>query len=200
MARNDGRNKVNPAASNGQSTALVPTSSEDAERALAEELSARAKEEGIDLVGPEGLLTRVTKNVLEAALGAELTEHLGYEAHDPAGRGSGNSRNGTTCKVVHTDVDPVTLDVPRDRDGIFSPVIVPNTRGASTASTRRSSRSMPKGSPPERSSPTSTRSMGQKSRRTRSVASPTPSTPRSSSGGTVRSILSIPSSSSTPSW
>ncbi|HUC03965.1 MAG TPA: IS256 family transposase [Acidimicrobiales bacterium] len=86
---------------------------------------ARAREEGIDLVGPDGMLTKVTKSVLEAALGAELTEHLGYEPHDPAGRGSGNSRNGSTTKVVHTDVGPVTIEVPRDRDGSFSPVIVP---------------------------------------------------------------------------
>jgi transposase-like protein len=71
------------------------------------------------------MLTKVTKSVLEAALGAELTDHLGYEAHDPTGRGSGNSRNGTTRKVVHTDVGPVTLEIPRDRDGSFSPVIVP---------------------------------------------------------------------------
>ena len=125
MPRNDGRTKVNPPAGNGSSAALVPADSGGAERALAEELLARAKEEGIDLVGPDGLLTKVTKNVLDAALGAELTEHLGYEAHDPTGRGSGNSRNGTTRKVVHTDVGPVTLDVPRDREGSFSPVIVP---------------------------------------------------------------------------
>jgi putative transposase len=86
---------------------------------------SRAREQGIDLVGPDGMLTKVTKSVLEAALGAELTEHLGYEAHDPSGRGSGNSRNGTTRKVVHTDVGPVTLEIPRDREGTFSPTIVP---------------------------------------------------------------------------
>jgi hypothetical protein len=100
MPRNDGRTKVNPPASNGSSTALVAADSGGAERALAEELLARAKEEGIDLVGPEGLLTRVTKNVLEAALGAELTEHLGYEAHDPTGRGSGiraTGRHARSC-------------------------------------------------------------------------------------------------------
>jgi transposase-like protein len=103
-------------------TTVVPR---NPERLLAEQLLARAREEGIDLVGPDGLLTKVTKSVLEAALGAELTEHLGYEAHEVAGRGTGNSRNGTTPKVVHTDVGPVTIDVPRDRAGTFDPVIVP---------------------------------------------------------------------------
>ena len=63
--------------------------------------------------------------MIEAALGGELTDHLGYEAHDPAGRGSGNARNGTTTKTVHTDVGPVTLEVPRDRAGTFEPTIVP---------------------------------------------------------------------------
>jgi len=125
MARNDTKNKVDPDAPLGRGNALVPVAQDNPERALAEELLARAKEEGVDLVGPDGMLTKVTKSVLEAALGAELTEHLGYEAHDPAGRGSGNSRNGTTRKVVQTDVGPVTLEVPRDREGTFSPVIVP---------------------------------------------------------------------------
>jgi putative transposase len=125
MARNDTRNKVDPDETRSTERALVPFGADGAERALAEELIARAKQEGVDLVGPEGMLTKVTKSVLEAALGAEMTEHLGYEVHDPSGRGSGNSRNGTTRKVVHTDVGPVTLEVPRDREGTFSPVIVP---------------------------------------------------------------------------
>ncbi len=63
--------------------------------------------------------------MLEAALNAEMTEHLGYEPHDPAGRGSGNSRNGTTKKTVNTDIGPVVIEVPRDREGNFEPVIVP---------------------------------------------------------------------------
>jgi len=96
-----------------------------AEQVLAEQLVARAREEGVDLVGPDGFLTKVTKSVLEAALGAELTEHLGYEPNDPAGRGSGNSRNGTTLKTVQTDIGPVTIEVPRDRAGDFEPQIVP---------------------------------------------------------------------------
>ena len=70
------------------------------QRQLAEQLLAQAKEQGVELVGPNGLLNQLTKNVLETALDAEMTEHLGYDKHDPAGRGSGNSRNGTRAKTV----------------------------------------------------------------------------------------------------
>jgi transposase-like protein len=63
--------------------------------------------------------------VLERALDEELTFELGYERGDPAGRGSGNSRNGTTPKRVFTEIGPVDLDVPRDRNGSFEPIIVP---------------------------------------------------------------------------
>src|SRR5690349_22407499 len=63
---------------------------------LADELLGKAQAEGVELLGPEGLLSQVTKAVLERALAEEMTGHLGYEKHDPAGRGSGNGRNGTT--------------------------------------------------------------------------------------------------------
>jgi putative transposase len=95
---------------------------------LAAELLARADAEGVSLVGPGGLLAGLTKTVLETALQAEMTEHLGYEAHDPAGHHSGNSRNGTRNKTVLTDISPVCLEVPRDRDASFAPVIVPKRR------------------------------------------------------------------------
>lgn len=74
--------------------------------------------------GVEALLTRMTKAVLERALGAEMTDHLGYEHSDPAGHGSGNSRNGTYSKTVLTQAGPVTIGVPRDRAGTFEPGIV----------------------------------------------------------------------------
>ncbi|MFC0458154.1 IS256 family transposase, partial [Arthrobacter liuii] len=83
-----------------------------------------AKEQGIDLVGPGGLLNRLTKNVLETALEAEMDEHLGYEKHDVSGRGSGNSRNGTRTKTVLTEIGPVEIDVPRDTGATFDPQIV----------------------------------------------------------------------------
>ncbi len=91
---------------------------------IAEELVAEASEEGVDLVGPDGLLSGITKRVLEAGLEAEITEHLGYEKHDPEGRNGGNTRNGTRTKTVTTDVGPVELEVPRDRDGSFEPQLV----------------------------------------------------------------------------
>lgn len=88
-------------------------------------LMARVEETDGELLGPEGLLSQVTKAVLERALDEELTGHLGYVKGDPAGRGSGNSRNGITSKRLHTDVGTVDLDVPRDRNGDFEPQIVP---------------------------------------------------------------------------
>src|SRR6478672_4181276 len=91
---------------------------------LADELLARAQRDGTELLGPDGLLSQVTRAVLERALAEEMTGHLGYEKHDPAGRGSGNSRNGTTGKTVLTDVGAVDLAVPRDRAGSFEPQIV----------------------------------------------------------------------------
>ena len=91
---------------------------------LADQLLDRAQAEGAGLLGPDGLLSQVTKAVLERALAEEMTGHLGYEKHDPAGRGSGNSRNGTTGKTVLTDAGAVDLAVPRDRAGTFEPQIV----------------------------------------------------------------------------
>jgi putative transposase len=91
---------------------------------LVDRLLAEAGDD-VELLGPDGLLTELTKSVLERALGAELTDHLGYEAHDPAGRGSGNSRNGRSAKTVLTDVGAVDLEVPRDRAGTFDPKLVP---------------------------------------------------------------------------
>jgi transposase-like protein len=91
----------------------------------AKELVRLAKEQGLALTGPDGLLKALTKTVLETALNEELTEHLGYDKHDPAGQGSGNIRNGTRSKTVLTDTTgPVTIEVPRDRAGTFEPQIV----------------------------------------------------------------------------
>jgi putative transposase len=94
------------------------------EEALAQELVERARSEGVELVGPGGLLTGLTKTVLETALEAELDDHLGYAKHAVEGRDRGNSRNGTRSKTVLTDVGEVEIDVPRDRDGSFDPKIV----------------------------------------------------------------------------
>jgi transposase-like protein len=80
------------------------------QQALAQQLLARAREQGIDLGGTDGLLNRLTKSVLETALEADMDEHLGYEKHDVSGRGSGNSRNGTRTKTVLTEIGPVETD------------------------------------------------------------------------------------------
>jgi putative transposase len=77
-----------------------------------------------DLAGEGGLFRRLKKALLERALGAELTHHLGYEKGDPAGRGTGNSRNGTSSKALLTDDGEIEIEVPRDRAGTFEPVIV----------------------------------------------------------------------------
>jgi len=94
------------------------------EEALAQELVARARVEGVELVGPGGLLTGLTKTVLETALEAEMVDHLGYAKHAPEGRDRGNSRNGNRSKTVLTEVGEVVIEVPRDRDGSFDPKIV----------------------------------------------------------------------------
>jgi transposase-like protein len=91
---------------------------------LVDSLMERAREQGLRLTGPDGLLGQLTKRVLESALEGELTDHLGYEAHDPAGRNGGNSRNGVRSKTVLTEIGPVEIEVPRDRDGSFEPRIV----------------------------------------------------------------------------
>jgi transposase-like protein len=94
------------------------------EQQIAEQLVARAREKGIELVGPDGLLTQLSRRVFEAALEAEMSEHLGYDKHHPAGRNSGNSRNGVRSKTVLTEIGPVEIDVPRDVDASFEPTIV----------------------------------------------------------------------------
>jgi len=97
-----------------------------AEETAARELVRLAKEQGLSLTGPDGLLKQFTKSVLETALNEEMTEHLGHEKnHADDGRDSTNVRNGTRPKTVLTEATGhVQLDVPRDRDGSFEPVIV----------------------------------------------------------------------------
>ena len=78
-----------------------------------------------DLIGEQGLLKQLTKALVERAMQAELTHHLGYEKRDPAGRGSGNSRNGTSRKKLKGDFGEAVIEVPRDRNGSFEPQILP---------------------------------------------------------------------------
>ena len=97
-----------------------------AEEVAARELVRLAQEQGLSLTGPDGLLKQFTKSVLETALNEEMTEHLGHEKNRaPGERDSANVRNGTRSKTVLTHATgQVELEVPRDREGTFEPVIV----------------------------------------------------------------------------
>jgi putative transposase len=116
-------------------TQTTPATNADAAAAqrLAEALSPAtidslikaANSSATPLDGVDGLLNQITKAVLDRALEAEMTGHLGYEVGDPAGRGTGNSRNGKTTKTVSTTNGPVDVAVPRDRKSTFEPRIVP---------------------------------------------------------------------------
>ena len=92
---------------------------------LLDQLMSKVDGDGLALTGEGGLLPELVKAVLERGLAAELTDHVGYEKGDPAGRGSANSRNGTTPKTLVSEVGPVPLAVPRDRNGTFEPRLVP---------------------------------------------------------------------------
>ncbi|MGI8962792.1 MAG: IS256 family transposase, partial [Bryobacteraceae bacterium] len=92
------------------------------ERALDELLKGKKTEE---IIGPNGLLKQVTKALLERAMNAELSHHLGYEKGQAEGRGSGNNRNGKSRKKVQGDFGSVEIAVPRDRNGSFEPRILP---------------------------------------------------------------------------
>lgn len=91
---------------------------------LIEEMVGRARAQGLELTGPNGLLGQLTKRVLESALEGEIMGHLGYDKHERAGREGGNSRNGTRSKTVLTDIGPVEIAVARDRDGSVEPQVV----------------------------------------------------------------------------
>ena len=118
--KNDEGNEVEPA---GSTDLVLPP---DAALGLvADRLVDQARADGIALTGDGGLLTGLVQRVLQGALEAEITDHLGYEAHAAEGRGSGNSRNGFYPKTVRTEVGDVRVEVPRDRNGSFEPVTVP---------------------------------------------------------------------------
>jgi putative transposase len=100
---------------------VVPASMQEQVARLVE----RAQFDGIALTGEGGLLPDMIKQAVEAALQGEMTAHLGYERYAAEGRGSGNSRNGSTAKTVQTAAGPAQIQVPRDRAGTFEPVTVP---------------------------------------------------------------------------
>jgi putative transposase len=97
---------------------------DELDQQLVGQLVDRARSEGLRLTGEGGLLAELTKMIIESAAEGEMDDHLGYGKHDPAGRDGGNSRNGARTKTVLTDVGPVEVAIPRDRDGSFEPQIV----------------------------------------------------------------------------
>jgi transposase-like protein len=95
---------------------------DDTPELLDQLLANYEKPEG--LTGDDGLFKQLKKALIERALGAELTEHLGYEKGDPAGRGSGNNRNGTSSKTILTEDGEIDIAIPRDRAGSFEPQLI----------------------------------------------------------------------------
>ena len=95
------------------------------DEATLDRLMAQIDADGLELLGPDGVLTELTSRIMNRAMQTELSDHLGYEAGDPAGRGSGNNRNGTSSKTVLTDAGAVPVSVPRDRNGEFEPRLIP---------------------------------------------------------------------------
>ena len=77
-----------------------------------------------DIIGENGLLKQLTKQLLERAMAAELTDHVGYEKHETAGHKSGNSRNGKSAKTLKGSFGTMPIEVPRDRNGTFEPQII----------------------------------------------------------------------------
>jgi putative transposase len=101
-----------------------PATSPAVDAQLVAELVKRAQDGGLPVSGEGGLLAQLTKIVLESSLEGEMDAHLGYSKHDPQGRNGENSRNGKRSKTVLTEVGPVGIEVPRDRDSSFEPQIV----------------------------------------------------------------------------
>ncbi len=122
MTESDEEQEVEEVSERSDARAMVD---ELVDAGLLDELMARVDSGGLQLTGEGGFLPEMIKAVLERGLAAELTDHVGYERGDPAGRGSGNARNGTTPKRISTEVGEIGLDTPRDRAGTFEPRLVP---------------------------------------------------------------------------
>ncbi len=132
----------------------------------------QAKAQGVDLVGPGGLLNQITKRVLETALEAEMSEHLGYDKHEFVGRDGGNSRNGIRSKTVLTP-DRAGIDVPRETDASFDPQIVKERQRRLTGIDQIVLSLTARVGPPGRSPRTSPKCTARRSPKTRSPRSPT---------------------------
>uniref|UniRef100_UPI0037C827F2 transposase n=1 Tax=Pseudonocardia charpentierae TaxID=3075545 RepID=UPI0037C827F2 len=108
----------------GESAGTAAEGLDAVDEQLIARLAGKAREGGLALTGEGGLLAQLTKRLIESALEGEITDHLGYNRHNAAGRDGGNSRNGHRAKTVLTEVGPVEVEVPRDRDATFKPKIV----------------------------------------------------------------------------
>jgi len=125
---------------------MVPlVGDEPAMRDWAAELVDRARTEGVELTGDDGLLTALVRRVLQTGLEVEMTDHLGYEPHSVEGRGTGNPRNGSYPKTVTTEIGKVDLAVPRDRNSTFEPITCARGSAVSMGSSATSSRCMRRG-------------------------------------------------------
>ena len=115
---------VSEGAGTGVATTVQEASAPMVDRALVAQLVGDAQRQGLSVDGEGGLLAELTRLVLESALEGEITDHLGYDKHEKGASADGNARNGTRPKTVLTKAGPVTIDVPRDRAGTFTPKIV----------------------------------------------------------------------------
>src|ERR1700760_1580456 len=104
---------------------LLPAGAPASMQEWAEELVARARDDGLALTGEGGLLTDLMRHVLQTGLEVEMAEHLGYERGQAPPGGVGNARNGAYDKTVTTEIGEVELRIPRDRRGTFEPTVVP---------------------------------------------------------------------------
>lgn len=92
---------------------------------LIDRLMDQVDAEGLELLGPDGILTELTSRILSRCLEVEMADHLGYEKGDLAGWGSGNNCNGSYDKTVNTDAGTVGVEMPRDRDATFEALLIP---------------------------------------------------------------------------
>ena len=118
------KKKMDPVVTSGSAAGERAGALSPAVSAQLAELVAQVQADGLPVDGEGGLLQQLTRIVLQSSLQGEMDAHLGYGKHDVAGRGSGNSRNGSRSKTVLTEVGPVQIEVPRDRDASFEPQIV----------------------------------------------------------------------------
>jgi putative transposase len=116
------------AGSSGSEQAAARRLGELLDPARIDAVIADAEAAGVGIDGPDGLINRMIKAVLERGLEVEMADHLGYDRGDPAGNGSGNARNGFTSKTVITTAGQTRIDVPRDRNGSFDPQLVPKRK------------------------------------------------------------------------